>query len=133
MSRFYLREIAHARAGDKGDTSNIGVIAYRPEHYPLLLEQVTPERVRAHFKSLVKGDVRRYELPRQHAINLVLEHSLGGGVAVDSVTYASTLSSTDGVSMNRSPDAVVGASFALHTTLSASSSSPGTRADGGAF
>ena len=49
MKRFFLREIAHARAGDKGDTSNIGVIAYRPEYFPLLIEQVTVERVRAHF------------------------------------------------------------------------------------
>jgi len=78
--RFYLREIAHARAGDKGDTSNIGVIAYEPRYYPLILEQVTPDRVRAHFKGLVQGDIKRYELPKQHAVNLVLERALGGGV-----------------------------------------------------
>src|SRR4051812_26806942 len=81
MSRtFYLREIAHARAGDKGDTCNIGVIAYRPEFYPILLEQVTVERVRSHFGALVKGPITRYELPNVEAINLVLERSLGGGV-----------------------------------------------------
>lgn len=80
MQQFYLRELAHARAGDKGDTSNIGVIAYRPEYYPLMIEQVTVERVRAHFKGLVKGAITRYELPRFAAINLVLEQSLGGGV-----------------------------------------------------
>lgn len=78
--RFYLREIAHARAGDKGDTSNIGVIAYEPRGYPVLLAQVTPTSVREHFRSLVHGEVRRYELPKQHAINLVLEQALGGGV-----------------------------------------------------
>lgn len=78
--RFYLRELAHARAGDKGDTCNIGVIAYQSSFYDLLLTQVTPERVRAHFKGLVKGDIRRYELPKVHAINLVMEHALGGGV-----------------------------------------------------
>ena len=80
MKRFYLREIAHARAGDKGDTSNIGVIAYRREFYPILLEQVTVERVREHFGALVRGSVSRYDLPNVDAINLVLESSLGGGV-----------------------------------------------------
>jgi hypothetical protein len=80
MTLFYLRELAHARSGDKGDTSNIGVIAYREEFYPLIAAQVTVERVRAHFRGLVKGRITRYELPRFSAINLVLEESLGGGV-----------------------------------------------------
>lgn len=80
MKTFYLREIAHARAGDKGDTSNIGVIAYRPAFYPLILAQVTVARVRRHFGSLVHGPITRYELPNVHAINLVLEQALGGGV-----------------------------------------------------
>jgi hypothetical protein len=80
MKTFYLREIAHARSGDKGDTNNIGVIAYEPHYYPLLLQWVTPERVKAHFGSIVKGPVTRYELPNVHAINLVLEGALGGGV-----------------------------------------------------
>ncbi|MBL8385236.1 MAG: hypothetical protein JNM90_19290 [Burkholderiales bacterium] len=79
-ARFHLREIAHARAGDKGDTCNIGVIAYRPEYYPILLAQVTPEAVRAHFRGLVRGAVTRYELPLVEAVNLVLENALGGGV-----------------------------------------------------
>jgi len=76
----YLREIAHARAGDKGDTSNIGVVAYRTEFYPVLVEQVTAERVKTHFGALVRGRVVRYELPQLWAINLVLEQALGGGV-----------------------------------------------------
>jgi hypothetical protein len=80
MKTFYLREIAHARSGDKGDTNYIGVIAYAPHYYPLLLQWVTPERVKAHFGSNVKGRVTRYELPNVHAINLVLEGALGGGV-----------------------------------------------------
>ena len=80
MKTFYLREIAHARSGDKGDINNIGVIAYQPHYYPLLLQWVTPERVKAHFGSNVKGRVTRYELPKVHAINLVLEGALGGGV-----------------------------------------------------
>jgi len=80
MKTFYLREIAHARAGDKGDTCNVGVIAYEPEFYPIILTQITPEAVKKHFASLVKGRVTRYELPKVHAINLVLENALGGGV-----------------------------------------------------
>ena len=77
---FYLREIAHARAGDKGDASNIGVIAYRPEYYPLLVEQVTVERVRRHFGELVRGPITRFEMPNVDALNFVLEQALGGGV-----------------------------------------------------
>ncbi len=80
MKTFYLREIAHARAGDKGDASNIGVIAYRPEYYALLVAQVTVERVRAHFGDLVRGAITRYEMPNVDALNFVLENSLGGGV-----------------------------------------------------
>jgi hypothetical protein len=80
MTRFYLREIAHARSGDKGDTSNIGLIAYRAHYYPILLEQVTATRVKAHFRSLARGPVTRYELPLVHALNFVLENALGGGV-----------------------------------------------------
>jgi len=80
MKRFYLREIAHSRAGDKGDTSNIGVIAYRKHYYPLLVEWVTVERVRAHFGSIAKGPITRYLMPNVDAINLVMENSLAGGV-----------------------------------------------------
>jgi hypothetical protein len=74
-----LSEIAHTRSGDKGDTVNIGVIAYKPEHYPVLLREVTPERVKAHFGELVKGNVVRYELPNLGALNFLLYESLGGG------------------------------------------------------
>lgn len=80
MTRFYLRELAHARAGDKGDTSNIGLIAYRTEDYPILVEQITVEALRRHFGELVKGPIARYELPKVQALNFVLENSLGGGV-----------------------------------------------------
>ncbi len=80
MKIFYLREIAHARAGDKGDTNNIGVIAYQPEFYPIILQQITPQAVKKHFGNLCNGPVTRYELPKVHAVNLVLEKSLGGGV-----------------------------------------------------
>ena len=80
MKTFYLRELAHARSGDKGDINNIGVIAYEPHYYPLIRQWLTPERVKAHFGSLVKGAVTRYELPLVHALNFVLEGALGGGV-----------------------------------------------------
>ena len=80
MKTFYLRELAHARSGDKGDTNNVGVIAYEPHYYPLLLQWVTPDRVKAHFRGIVKGRVTRYELPNVHALNFVLEQALGGGV-----------------------------------------------------
>jgi hypothetical protein len=75
-----LREIAHSRTGDKGNTSNISVIAYEPEDYPLLLAQVTAERVRVHFAGVVEGSVVRYELPRIGALNFVMTQTLGGGV-----------------------------------------------------
>lgn len=77
---FHLRELAHSRAGDKGDTSNVSVIAYRPEFFDLILEQVSVERVRDHFGSLVRGRITRYELPQFHALNFIMEQALGGGV-----------------------------------------------------
>jgi hypothetical protein len=75
-----LREIAHSRTGDKGNTSNISVIAYDPKHYPHLLAQVTAPRVKAHFAGVVGGEVVRYELPRIAALNFVMSQTLGGGV-----------------------------------------------------
>jgi hypothetical protein len=75
-----LREIAHSRTGDKGNSSNISVIAYRSEYYPLLLQQVTAERVKAHFAGVVEGEVVRYELPNIAALNFVMSQTLGGGV-----------------------------------------------------
>ena len=75
-----LREIAHARAGDKGNTSNIGVFAYRDEDYPALRELLTTEFVRETFRELGTGRVVRYELPRLAGFNFVLFGALGGGV-----------------------------------------------------
>jgi hypothetical protein len=75
-----LRRLAHARAGDKGDTSTISVIAFDPADYPLLAEQVTAERVAAWFGAPVGGPVERYELPRLGALHFVLHGALGGGV-----------------------------------------------------
>ncbi len=75
-----LRQLAHSRTGDKGDTSNISVIAYDPRHFEHLRSHVTAARVKAHFAGIVRGDVRRYELPRLAALNFVMDHTLGGGV-----------------------------------------------------
>lgn len=75
-----LYEIAHARAGDKGDISNIAVFAYNESDYPLLCEYLTPERVKNHFLGVVKGEVLRYELPQLSALNFVMKEALGGGV-----------------------------------------------------
>ena len=77
-----LGSIAHTRSGDKGDTSNIGVIAFKPEDYPVLLREVTPESVKQFFGDLVKGEVERFELPNLGAINLLLHEALGGGGTV---------------------------------------------------
>jgi hypothetical protein len=75
-----LRDIAHSRTGDKGNTSNISVIAYDPKDYALLEAQVTSERVKAHFAGIVAGEVTRYELPSLGALNFVMQQALGGGV-----------------------------------------------------
>jgi hypothetical protein len=75
-----LRALAHSRTGDKGNISNISVIAYRDEDYPFLCEHVTAARVKEHFREIVTGDVTRYELPAISALNFVLKGTLGGGV-----------------------------------------------------
>jgi hypothetical protein len=75
-----LREIAHARAGDKGETCNISLIAFDERDYPRLLEGATADRVKALFGGIVRGGVSRYELPQLGALNFVMTRALGGGV-----------------------------------------------------
>ena len=75
-----LRDIAHSRTGDKGNISNISVIAFDAKLYPLLVSEVTADRVRALFKDIVRGEVVRYELPNIAALNFVMDQALGGGV-----------------------------------------------------
>ncbi len=75
-----LREIAHSRTGDKGNTSNISVIAYDPAKYPLLDKYVTAQRVKEFFSEIVEGDVVRYALPNVGALNFVMCKALRGGV-----------------------------------------------------
>ena len=77
--RVPLYQVAHARSGDKGDGSNVGLIAYTPEVYALLREQLTAERVKEHFGQVCKGKVERFEVPNLLALNFILHDSLGGG------------------------------------------------------
>jgi hypothetical protein len=75
----FLKDLAHGRSGDKGDTSNICVFARAPKDYPYLCKFLTAERVKAHFGDMVQGEVLRYDLPKLHGFNFVLKHALGGG------------------------------------------------------
>ncbi len=74
-----LVKMAHARSGDKGDTANVGLIALKPEYYPLMVRHVTASRVARHFRGIVEGGVERYELPNLQALNFLLHGALGGG------------------------------------------------------
>ncbi|MBR3402116.1 MAG: hypothetical protein IKG67_07735 [Parasporobacterium sp.] len=75
-----LYELAHSRTGDKGNISNVSLIAYNPADYEMLKEKVTAEKVKEHFKGIVKGKVIRYELENIYALNFVMYEALGGGV-----------------------------------------------------
>lgn len=79
MRKVKLVEIAHARSGDKGDISNVGLMAFDQKGYQILKEKVTTARVKEHFGDLVKGEVIRYELPNILAVNFVMHGALGGG------------------------------------------------------
>ena len=79
MAKRKLIELAHGRSGDKGDKVNIGLIANRPEDYPLLVREVTAERVKQHFAAVCKGKVERFELPNLEALNFLLHEALDGG------------------------------------------------------
>ncbi len=83
-----LLKLAHARSGDKGDTANVGVIALKDEFYPLLVREVTEDKVKNHFGEMVKGDVERFELPNLKALNFLLHESLGGGGTLSLMTDA---------------------------------------------
>jgi hypothetical protein len=83
-----LSQIAHTRSGDKGDTCNIGVIALDERDYPVLLREITADRVKRHFGGLVQGEVERFELPNLGALNFLLHGALGGGGTVSLRTDA---------------------------------------------
>jgi hypothetical protein len=86
--RVKLTQLAHARSGDKGDTANVGLIALQDEFYPILVREVTAERVKQHFKGIVRGEVERFELPNLGALNFLLHESLGGGGTLSLMTDA---------------------------------------------
>ena len=88
MARVRLLDIAHARSGDKGDCANIGLIALKPQHYPVLVAQVTADRVKEHFREICRGRVERFELPNLHALNFLLYEALDGGGTVSLRTDA---------------------------------------------
>ena len=83
-----LSKLAHTRSGDKGDAANIGVIAWRDEYYPVLVRELSPERVLAFFSDRAAGPVERYELPNLSALNFVIHKALGGGGTVSLRTDA---------------------------------------------
>jgi hypothetical protein len=86
--RISLLQLAHARSGDKGDTANVGLIALKDEFYPLLVREVTADKVKNHFGEMVKGDVERFELPNLGALNFLLHGALGGGGTLSLMTDA---------------------------------------------
>ena len=83
-----LAKLAHARSGDKGDTANVGLIALREEHYPVLVREVTAARVKQHFEGICHGSVERFELPNLGALNFLLHESLDGGGTLSLMTDA---------------------------------------------
>lgn len=90
-----LREIAHSRTGDKGNISNISVIAYKQQDYETIKQKVTAERVKEYFSGIVKGEVVIYEIPNLWALNIVMYQALGGGVtrSLSLDTHGKSLSS----------------------------------------
>ncbi|WP_138431090.1 AtuA-related protein [Fodinibius saliphilus] len=82
MAKVKLIDIAHGRSGDKGDGSNVGIIARHPDLYSFLKRELTADVVKEHMKHICKGEVKRYELPNIGALNFVLHESLGGGGTV---------------------------------------------------
>jgi hypothetical protein len=79
MRKVLLRELAWARSGDKGDISDLGIMAFNEKNYEILKRQITPEKVKAFFKNMVKGNVEVYEMPNLLAIKVVMRNALGGG------------------------------------------------------
>lgn len=79
MRKIRLRDLAHARSGDKGDSSNVGLIANDAAAFEIIKKQVTCEQVKRHFGDIVRGPVERYELPNLLCLNFILHDSLGGG------------------------------------------------------
>jgi hypothetical protein len=79
VKKIRLYRMAHARSGDKGDGSNVGLIAYDDRGWDIIRREVTAAKVKAHFDGIVRGDVDRHEVPNIRALNFILHDSLGGG------------------------------------------------------
>jgi hypothetical protein len=99
VKRVPLYAMAHARSGDKGDGSNVGVLAYDDRGYELLKAWLTPDRVKAHFGGIVNGRVDRFDLPNLRGLNFILHDSLGGGGSASLKTDAQ--GKTHGMAMLR--------------------------------
>ena len=82
MAEIYLKEIAHGRSGDKGDTSNVCVYAREPKYYEIIRREVTVDKVREYFGDMVKGEIVRYEVPTLQGFNFVMKHAPGGGATL---------------------------------------------------
>lgn len=93
--KIQLLQICHARSGDKGDTGNVGLIARKPEYYPIIQKYVTAKAVKRHFEEICLGRVERFELPNLYALNFLLHQALGGGgtVSLKNDAQGKTLSS----------------------------------------
>ena len=79
MARVEIRELAFARSGDKGDVSNIGLMAKSKDIYEFLTKAITPERIKDHFRGMIKGDVEIYPMPNIESLEIILRRALGGG------------------------------------------------------
>ena len=79
MPKVLLKELAYTRSGDKGDISNVGILAFNGSNFEILRKQVTPQRVKEHYKDLAKGEVKVYEMPNINALQVVMYNALGGG------------------------------------------------------
>ena len=79
MPKVLLRELAYTRSGDKGDISNVGILAFDKANFEILRRQVTPQKVKEHYRDLVKGEVEVYEMPNINALQVVMHNALGGG------------------------------------------------------
>lgn len=80
MTMRVLQEVAHARAGDKGNRSSVCLFVYDPRHYDAVAAQLTPERLKQQFSGLLRGRIVRYDLPGMHGFNFVMDEALEGGV-----------------------------------------------------
>lgn len=123
-----LREFCGYRAGDKGDTSDVALLAYDDAAYELIVREVTAERVKDHFGSMVKGEVIRYEARNVRALNFVLRAALGGGgprslrsdnlgKALGGALVRMEIEAPEGVTIRPRPDVTWAESFiAAHTS-----------------